>query len=56
LIAHSIKFLFLFFGSGDWMEVADLSVYNITNITRLALSPDETKLALAAEPISETKD
>jgi len=49
-------FLYDLFGSGEWKEIADLSAYNITNLTRLAVSPDGTKLALAAEPISETKD
>ncbi len=43
------------FGSGDWKEVADLSAYKIKNITRLAVSPNGTKLALVAEPISEIK-
>ena len=54
--AHSIKFIFLFFGSGDWMEIADLSAHRIKNITRLAISPKGTKLALVAELVSETKD
>jgi hypothetical protein len=43
------------FGSGDWKEIADLSAYKIKNITRLVVSPDRTKLALVAEPISEIK-
>lgn len=38
------------FGDGKWQEVADLSVYKIKNITRLAVSPDGTKLVLVAEP------
>lgn len=38
------------FGDGVWKEVADLSLYKLDNITRLALSPDGTKLALVALP------
>jgi len=48
LITHSITFLFLFFGNGDWMELADLSEYKIKDITRLAVSPDGTKMAFVA--------
>jgi hypothetical protein len=33
----------------DWREVASLKEYGITNITRLAISPDGTKLALVGE-------
>ena len=33
----------------DWIEVASLEAYGITNITRLAVSPDGTKLALVGE-------
>ncbi|VAV86140.1 FIG01018673: hypothetical protein [hydrothermal vent metagenome] len=33
----------------DWIEVASLKAYGITNITRLAVSPDGTKLALVGE-------
>ena len=33
----------------DWIEVASLKEYNITNITRLTISPDGTKLALVGE-------
>jgi len=43
-------YLYDFFGKGAWEEVADLSAYNIKNITRLALSPDGKRLALVAEP------
>ncbi len=39
------------FGDGVWKEVADLSPYKIDNVTRLALSPDKTKLVLVAEPL-----
>jgi len=38
------------------MEIADLSAHRIKDITQLAISPDGTKLALVAEPVSETKD
>lgn len=57
LICGSLDKLYMYdlFGSGDWVKVADLSVYKIKDITRLALSPDGTKLALVAEPISEIK-
>ena len=48
-------YLYDLFGSGDWMEVADLSAYRIKDITRLAISPDGTKLALVAEPVSEIR-
>ncbi|RFN57831.1 TolB family protein [Marixanthomonas ophiurae] len=43
-------FLYDLFGNGEWQEVANLSEYNITNITRLALSPNGKKLALVAVP------
>ena len=33
----------------DWIEVASLKDYDITNITRLAVNSDATKLALAGE-------
>lgn len=33
----------------DWNEVASLKAYGITNITRLAISPDGTKLAVVGE-------
>jgi Domain of unknown function (DUF6265) len=33
----------------DWREIASLKEYGITNITRLAVSPDGTKLALVGE-------
>jgi hypothetical protein len=33
----------------DWKEVASLKEYSITNITRLVVSPDGTKLALVGE-------
>ena len=37
------------FKNGDWKLVADLSKYNIKDITRLALSPDGSKLAMVAQ-------
>jgi hypothetical protein len=43
-------FLYDLFGNGDWNKIADFSEHNITNITRLAMSPEGTKLALVAEP------
>lgn len=36
------------FLNSDWKEVANLSEYNIKNITRLAVSPDEGRLSLVA--------
>ncbi|MFT5102792.1 MAG: hypothetical protein ACI86C_000438 [Candidatus Latescibacterota bacterium] len=41
-------FLYDLFGDGDWKHVVDLSEAKINEISRLALSPDGTKLALAA--------
>jgi hypothetical protein len=37
------------FGNGDWKLVADLSKYNIRDITRLAVNPYGSKLAIVAE-------
>jgi len=42
-------FLYDLYGNGEWNKIADFSEYNITNITRLAFSPDGTKLAFVAE-------
>ncbi len=42
-------YLYDLFGPGEWVEVADLSEDNITNITRIAVSPDGKHIALAAE-------
>jgi len=39
----------------DWIEATSLENYDITNITRLAVSRDGTKLAVVGEIISETK-
>ena len=44
------------FGPGAWLEVADLSEYNLKNITRLAVSPDGTKIALVAEKSTPSPD
>jgi hypothetical protein len=51
LLIGSLDKLFLLdlFENGDWKLVADLSKYNIKDITRLALSPDGSKLAMVAE-------
>ena len=46
-------FLYDTFSNEEWKQVADLSDYKIKDITRLAVSPDGTKLALVAEPPSE---
>ncbi|NNK82064.1 MAG: hypothetical protein HKO92_02950 [Flavobacteriaceae bacterium] len=37
----------------DWIEVASLEQYGIQNITRLAVSPNGTKLAVVGELIAE---
>lgn len=37
----------------DWIEVASLSNYGISNITRLAISPDGTKLASVGELLND---
>ena len=42
-------FLLDLFGNGDWKQVADLSEYQIKDITRLAISPDGKKLAIVGE-------
>ena len=34
----------------DWIEVADLSSFNIKDISRLAVSPEGSKLAIVGEP------
>ena len=46
-------FLLDLFGNGDWKLIADLSEYNIKDISRLAVSPDGKRLALVAEAISD---
>ena len=51
LLIGSLDKIFLLdlFKNGDWKLVADLSKYNIKDITRLALSPDGSKLAMVAQ-------
>ncbi|MFT5249788.1 MAG: hypothetical protein ACI93P_001520 [bacterium] len=51
LLIGSLDKLFLLdlFGNGDWKLVADLSKYNIKDISRLAVNPDGSKLAMVAE-------
>lgn len=51
LLIGSLDKLFLLdlFGNGDWKLVADLSKYNIRDITRLAVNPYGSKLAIVAE-------
>jgi len=44
-------YMYDLYGKGDWTEAADLSEYRIDNITRLAISPDKTKLVLVAESL-----
>jgi len=39
--------------NSDWKEIADLSEYNIKDITRLAVSPEGSKLAVVGEPTKE---
>ncbi|MEZ4857953.1 MAG: hypothetical protein R2781_04010 [Flavobacteriaceae bacterium] len=43
-------FMYDLFSTDEWKKIADFSEHNITNITRLAISPDGTQLALVAEP------
>ncbi len=42
-------FVYDLFGEGDWQQVTSFSEYNMTNITRLAFSPDKKHLAFVAE-------
>lgn len=53
LLAASNDKIYLYdlFGDGEWKQVADLSESKIRNITRMAVSPNGTKLALVAEPL-----
>jgi dipeptidyl aminopeptidase/acylaminoacyl peptidase len=39
--------------TGGWSKIADLSNEAITNITRLAISPDGKWIAIVAEPVSK---
>ena len=49
--SNSSLFLYDLYGDSQWIKIADLSKYNLKNITRIAASPDKKKLALVAEPI-----
>jgi hypothetical protein len=49
-------FMLDLFENGDWKLVADLSEFNIKNITRLALSPNGKTLAIVAEFINENSN
>ena len=52
LIGSGAKlYMYDLYGEDKWFEVADLSEYNIDGITRMAVSPDGTKLALVALPL-----
>jgi len=48
-------FLYDILGESEWTVIADLPEYQLQNITRVAVNPDATKLALAADllPIQE---
>jgi hypothetical protein len=45
-----------FFGNAKWEEIADLSSYNISEINRITVSPDKSKIALVATPLLTTKE
>ncbi|WP_290627545.1 nuclear transport factor 2 family protein [Altibacter sp.] len=47
-------FVYDTFSDNDWQRVGDLSAFSIKNITRMAISPDGTKLAVVAEPSAIT--
>ena len=49
IIMGSGSKLFVWKGSGAWKEFADLTSEGISKITRITVSPDGTKLAIAAE-------
>ncbi|WP_370089361.1 hypothetical protein [Ekhidna sp.] len=49
IIMGSGSKLYLWKRSGDWKEIADLTSEGISRITRITVSPDGTKLAIAAE-------
>jgi len=44
-------FVYDLFGEPAWVFAASLNAYNLTNITRIAISADGKHLALAAEPV-----
>lgn len=55
LVGHENKlYTFTPNKSVDWVEVATLDTYNITNITRVSVSPDGKKLAVVGE-LGKTK-
>ncbi len=45
-----------FFGNAKWEEIADLTSYNISEINRITVSPDKSKIALVATPLLTTKE
>ncbi len=49
IIMGSGSKLFLWKRSGSWMEIANLSAEGISNITRVAVSPDGSKIALVSD-------
>ena len=49
IIMGSGSKLFFWKGKGDWIEIANLVSEGISNITRVSVSPDGTKLVVAAE-------
>jgi hypothetical protein len=51
LVGNGSKLLvYDLYGKGDWLEIADFSEYDLQNITRLTISPDQKHLAFVAEP------
>ena len=42
-------YLYDIFGESEWVPIADLSEYNLDNISRIAINESGTKIALAAE-------
>lgn len=51
LVGSGSKLLRWTRGSSGWTEIADYAGAGLRNITRLAISPDATKLALVADPV-----
>ena len=43
-------------GITEWTEIASLEDYGLNNITRLAVNPSETKLALVAESLEKSPE
>lgn len=52
ILLGSGKQLFLYdtLGQTEWKSIADLSTYGLKEVTRMAISPDGSKLSLVAEP------